>query len=109
MGIHTPFKRVRGFPAKDIEACIRKALDEKLDAEAILRPRMPSACEPEIDSLTVIEIICAIEDILGTRLPPTFAPRGGYDDVESCVTGLLAETRAAWGRALVKEEEHHDR
>ncbi|RWM45557.1 acyl carrier protein [Mesorhizobium sp.] len=108
MDIHTRFRSDRGFPSKDVETCIRDALDEQLGALAVLRPRAPSACEPEIDSLVVVEIICAIEEILGVSLPPTFVPRGGYDDVEACVTDLLVEARAVWG-ALVKEKEHHDR
>jgi acyl carrier protein len=108
MGVHTRFKSTPGFPTKDVEACIRDTLDEQLGVQAVLRPRAPSACEPEIDSLVVVEIILAIEELLGLSLPPTFAPRGGYDNVEACVADLLAETRAAWG-ALVKEEEHHDR
>ncbi len=49
---------------------------------------------PRSNSLVVVEIICAIEEIIGVNLPPTFAPRGGYDDVEACVADLLAETRA---------------
>lgn len=97
-----------GFPEEDIESCIRDVLDQELGAQDALRPRTPSACEPEIDSLVVIEIICAIEEIIGVSLPPTFAPQGGYDDVESCVTDLLVQTRVVWG-TLVKEKEHHDR
>lgn len=108
MGIHTCFNANPAFPEKDVEDCIRDALGQELDAQAVLRPRAPSACEPEIDSLVVVEIICAIEEIIGVSLPPTFAPRGGYDDVEKCVADLLAETRAVWV-ALVREKEHHDR
>ena len=108
MGSYTRIPSNPGFPAKDVEDCIRDALDQELGAQTVLRPRIPSACEPEIDSLVVVEIICAIEEIIGIKLPPTFAPRGGYVDVEACVTDLLAETRAVW-TALVKEEEHYDR
>ena len=108
MGIHTRFTPKPGFPSKDVEARIREALDQQLGDQAVLRPRTRSACEPEINSLVVVEIICTIEEIIGVRLPPTFAPRGGYDDVEACVADLLAQTRAVW-IALVKEEEHHDR
>lgn len=106
MGIQTRFPPNPGFPVQEVEKCIRDALDQELGAQAVLRPRAPSACEPEIDSLVVVEIICAIEEIIGVSLPPTFAPRGGYDDAEACVADLLAETRAVW-IALVKEEEHH--
>lgn len=108
MGIHTRFTASSGFPAKDVEECIRDALDQELGSQAVLRPRTPSACEPEIDSLVVVEITCAIEELIGISLPPAFAPRGGYEDVDACVADLLAETRAVWV-ALVKEKEHHDR
>jgi acyl carrier protein len=66
-----------------------------------------SACEPEIDSLVVVEIICAIEEILGVSLPPTFSPRGGYDDVEACVADLLDVARTVWIE-ITKENEYHD-
>lgn len=108
MGIQTHFPPNPGLPARDIEDCIRDALDQELSAQSVLRPRTPSACEPEIDSLVGVEIICAIEEMIGICLPPTFAPRGGYEDVEACVADLLVETRAVWV-ALVKEEERHDR
>ena len=63
---------------------------------------------PEIDSLVVVEVICVIEEILGVSISPAFTPRGGYDDVETCVTALLAEARAVWVN-YVKEKQHHDR
>lgn len=108
MGIQTRFTPDLSFPSTDVEACIRDALDQQLGAQVVLRPRVPSACEPEIDSLVVVEIICAIEEIIGVSLPPTFAPRGGYENAEVCVADLLAATRTVWD-ALVKEKEHHDR
>lgn len=108
MGIHTRFKPNPNFPAREVETCIRDALSAHVGMQNVLRPRRVSVCEPEIDSLVVVEIICAIEEILGVSLPPTFAPRGGYDDVETCVSDLLDVTRAVWVD-LTKEKEHHDR
>lgn len=107
MGIHSKIMPDPGFPARDIEKCIRDALADQAGAQSALRPRPTSACEPEIDSLVVVEIICAIEEILGVSLPASFAPRGGYEDAEACVADLLAETRAVWAD-LVKEEQHHE-
>ena len=107
MGLHTRFPSSSGFPARDVEDCIRDALDQEFGAQTALRPRTQSSCEPEIDSLVVVEIICAIEGIIGVSLPPTFAPKGGYSDVEACVADLLAETRVVW-IALAREREHHD-
>jgi acyl carrier protein len=108
VSIHTRFRADPSFPARDVETCIRGTLGAQAGAQAALRPRAASACEPEIDSLVVVEIICAIEEILGVSLPPTFVPRGGYDDVEACVTAVLGVARTVW-IDLVKEEEHHGR
>jgi acyl carrier protein len=105
--IHTRFEAEAEFPAQEVEACIRQTLGEQVGTQAVLRPRVASACEPEIDSLVVVEMICAIEVILGVSIPPTFVPRGGYDSVEACVKGLLAETKAMWNE-LVKEKQHND-
>jgi len=94
------------FPARQIERCIRDLLMDQQGSQSILRT--VSACEPEIDSLVVVEVICAIEEIVGVNLPSSFCPRGGYEDVEACVAGLMAETRAAWVKNIVKEEQHHE-
>ncbi len=107
MGVHAKFTADPSFPAREIERCIREALDDQMGAQKSLRPRATSACEPEIDSLVVVEIICAIEEILGARLPSSFVPRGGYDDVETCVSDLMRETRAVWNH-VVKVEQHHE-
>ena len=107
MDIHTSFTTDPSFPARAVEDFIRTALDKQAGTQAVLRPRVPSACEPEIDSLVVVELICAIEEVLGATIPPTFIPRGGYDDLETCVSDLLAESRTVWAN-LVKEKQHHD-
>jgi acyl carrier protein len=95
------------FPELEVETCIRDKLDDQLGTQSLLRPRVASASEPEIDSLVVIEVICAIEEVLGVNLPSSFAPRGGYDDVEACVSDLLAKTQTVWVE-VVKEEQHHE-
>jgi hypothetical protein len=107
LGIHSRFPEPSGFPARNVEACIRDALDAEHDAQRVLRPQAQSACAPEVDSLVVVEVICAIEELLGVTLPTSFAPRGGYDDVEACVADLLEQTRRAWVELRKQEEEHH--
>tara|TARA_R110002012_G_scaffold159011_1_gene320646 strand:+ start:572 stop:895 length:324 start_codon:yes stop_codon:yes gene_type:complete len=107
MGIHTKIKADPSFPIQEVESCIRSALNEQVEQQNILRPRSTSACDPTIDSLVVVELICAIEETLGVALPASFAPRGGYEDVETCVSELVAETRGVWVN-LVKKEQHHE-
>lgn len=94
MDAHHPISLSGAFPAAEIEACIRAALDAEHLNQQVLRPHAASACEPEVDSLVVVEVICAIEEVLGISLPPSFAPRGGYPTIEACVSGLMAEARA---------------
>jgi len=95
------------FPAAEVEACIRAALDAEHAAQQVLRPHAASACEPEVDSLVVVEVICAIEETFGISLPESFAPRGGYADVEACVSALMAETQAVWMESSKEVEAHH--
>ena len=93
------------FPAAVVEACIRDALANEAADQAVLRPGrgtttvapiVPRAWEPEIDSLVAVEVICAIEDLLGIELPATFAPKGGYDSTQACIDDLVSEAKIAW-------------
>jgi acyl carrier protein len=105
------------FPAAEIEACIRDALADQAADQAVLRPGratataaplVPRSWEPEIDSLVVVEVICAIEELLGIEIPPTFSPKGGYNSAEACINDLMSEAKAAWDEST-KEKETHER
>ncbi|HMA73108.1 MAG TPA: hypothetical protein VKP67_16740 [Xanthobacteraceae bacterium] len=107
MAAPSTFPTLGRFPAHDVETCIREALAAEQSTQKVLRSQAGSACEPEVDSLVVVEVICAIEELLGVSLPTSFAPRGGYDDVEACVSDLLSETHAVWVDLTKKAEEQH--
>lgn len=107
LGIQSRYIGAGSFPVADVEACIREALAIEQGNQQVLRPPTASACAPEIDSLVVVELICAIEELLGVTLPATFVPRGGYDEAETCIASLLAETRAVWTELTKQKEEHH--
>jgi hypothetical protein len=109
--------QVTAFPAAEVEACIRDALAHQAADQAVLRPPrlvtpgiVPGAgasWEPEVDSLVAVEIICAVEETLGLKLPATFSPRGGYDTAEACVNDLLSQAKVAWEQST-KENQNHD-
>lgn len=68
------------FPAAEVETCIRDALAHQAADQAVLRPANPRTAagpswEPEIDSLLAVEVICAVEQLLGIKLPATFPRR----------------------------------
>ena len=100
------------FPTAEVEACIRDALADQASDQAVLRPGRattatpvaPRSWEPEIDSLVVVEVICAVEELLGIEIPATFSPKGGYDSTEACVNDLMSEARAAWTEATKEKQ-----
>ena len=100
------------FPAAEVEARIRDALADQAADQALLRPGRGAQSgarpwEPDIDSLVVIEIICAVEELLGVSLPPTFAPKGGYDSADECINDLTSEARSAWAE-ITREKQTND-
>lgn len=104
--------RSAAFPAAEVEACIRDALADQASDQAVLRPDRattatpvaPRSWEPEIDSLVVVEVICAVEELLGIDIPATFSPKGGYDIAEACINDLMSEARAAWTEATKEKQ-----
>jgi hypothetical protein len=91
------------FPRAAVEVRLRGALATQAADQAVLRDRPPaplarSGWEPEIDSIVAVELICAIEEQLGLKLPASFAPKGGYVSAEDCVRDLLAKTEAVWNQ-----------
>ena len=103
------------FPSAEVETCIRDALANQAADQAVLRPGRattatpvaPRSWEPEIDSLVVVEVICAIEEMLGITLPATFAPKGGYLSVDECVNDLMSEAHSTW-KTITREDETHE-
>lgn len=100
------------FPAAEVETCIRDALAHQAADQAVLRPANPRTAagpswEPEIDSLLAVEVICAVEQLLGIKLPATFSPKGGYDSAEACVNDLMSEAKVAWTE-VTKEKQTNE-
>jgi hypothetical protein len=46
----------------------------------------------------VVELICAVEEQLGLKLPASFAPWGGYNNAEECIRDLLTKAEAVWNQ-----------
>jgi acyl carrier protein len=102
------------FPTAEVETCIRDALADQAADQVVLRPDRgttttpvaPRSWEPEIDSLVVVEVICAVEELLGVEISPTFSPKGGYDSTEACVSDLMSEAKATWDKITMEKETH---
>lgn len=80
------------FPEAVIEAAIR----DEIALAARDRPPTNSGWRPEVDSQVVIRVVLRVEAEIGIELPEDAMPPGGFDDVEACVQGILAQSRRLW-------------
>ena len=89
------------FPETIVEAAIRDEI------EAAVRDRPPTGAgwRPEVDSQVVIRVVLRVEAEIGVELPEDVMPPGGFDDVEECVRGILAQSRRLWAENAEQERE----
>jgi acyl carrier protein len=80
------------FPAQTLENAIR----DEIAAAASDRPTPRGAWEPEVDSLTMVRVVCRVEEELAIKLPDDVMPRGGFDNVDHCVAVVMAASRELW-------------
>jgi hypothetical protein len=93
------------FPAADVEACLTEELLEAVRVEASLRglpiPTSPAAAAArvvEMDSLVVVDLLCAVEPVLGFKLPQGVVRAGGYHSVNQAVAHLMPRIEREWSR-----------
>jgi hypothetical protein len=91
------------FPAAAVEACLRAELIEAVKIDASIRgiplpssPAQVARAAIEIDSVVVVEILCAIDPIVGIELPDSVVRTGGYASVESALDHLLPRIERVW-------------
>ena len=97
---------VSTFPAEKVERCIRDELAQAAKDRTVLhrqsepgetttRNRAPSV-QLEIDSLTVVEVLCAIEEVTEFEIPDEVVRAGGYDTVDQVVADLMPKVEQRW-------------
>lgn len=98
-----PAVRRAPFPAAAVEAKLRTELIEAVKIDASIRgislppsPGQIARAALEIDSVVVVEILCAIDPIVGFELPDSVVRAGGYTSVESAVGQLLPPIERLW-------------
>lgn len=89
------------FPAQTLENAIREEITTAVND----RPTPRGAWEPEIDSLTMVRVVCRVEEELAIELPDDVMPPGGFENVTHCVAVVMAASRELWkANQPVKEE-----
>ena len=100
-----PISKSAVFPATSVRACLLKELIEVLKSDGAIKgialPANPVdiAKTPfPIDSLVVVSILCAVEQIVGFELPEQVVRSGGYSSVEHALGHLLPKIEEHWNK-----------
>jgi hypothetical protein len=93
------------FPAAEVEACLRDELIDAIKMEALARgvslPSAPAQIAKtivQVDSLVVVTILIAVEQIVEFELPETVVRAGGYLSVEKAIEQLLPRIEQEWNK-----------
>ncbi|MGO8869003.1 MAG: hypothetical protein ACLQME_21150 [Alphaproteobacteria bacterium] len=91
------------YPANVIADYLRNELTEAVRAEANRKGReLPETIDKvllaviEIDSLTVVEILCVLDDILPFEVGESVVRAGGYSSINEAVKHLVKNIEQEW-------------
>jgi acyl carrier protein len=100
MPLQAPLKHLAypsTFPMEKVRETLRKELEEAEEESANLH----DSWEPVLDSLRLVSVITALQDIFDFALPPEKVIRkGGYKSVDQGVDDMAANLGRLW-------EAHH--
>lgn len=90
------------FPVQVISEALLAELTLLAEGEANIQgiplPTEPAALRTtyiRLDSLTVVAITCALDDILGFE-PKDIVKSGGYESIDAAMTHLMPRIEKAW-------------
>lgn len=96
-------KTAAAFPAAKVESALRNELAEAARTETVLHgapgPRDAVArgsVSTRLDSLVVVEILCAVEPILGFELSDSIVRAGGYRSADEAVAHIMLRLERVW-------------
>jgi hypothetical protein len=93
------------FPKGDVVAALTAELIDVARSEAQVRgialppdaPKVIKAAVP-LDSLSVVDTLCALEPVVGFELRDQIVRTGGYDSIEAALDHLVPRIERAWIR-----------
>lgn len=103
--IAPPAPATKTFPASKVEAGLRAELHNTIKQSAKFKgisiPSDPKQLETipyQIDSLVCVDILCAIEPIVGFELPEKVVRTGGYGSIDSAIKHLMPRIQKEWNK-----------
>ncbi|GAW39759.1 hypothetical protein SH203_00137 [Brevundimonas sp. SH203] len=93
---------VKTFPLQMVSDALLAELTVLAEGEAQIQglslPSQPAALRTmhiRLDSLTVVAITCALDDILGFE-PKDIVRAGGYESIDAAMNHMMPRIEAAW-------------
>lgn len=94
--------KIVAYPVAAVHACLLSELTLLAEAEGNMQgvalPTPPASLvtmKIRLDSLTVVDLTCALEPILGYE-PKDIVRTGGYDSIQAALDHMLPRIEAAW-------------
>jgi hypothetical protein len=101
--ISKPAVVIPPFPKSTVEASLRKELLQAASSIAGLHGvAMPagaaqqSSMSIQLDSLAVVDLLCAVEPVIGFEIKEHVVKAGGYDSVDEAVKELMPRLEKEW-------------
>lgn len=98
-----PARTIPAFPKTDVSKALRDELIQAVQAEAKRKgqaiPSKPDkliGASIEIDSLTVVEILCVLDDHLPFPANERFVRAGGYGSIRESVEHVVGRVEQEW-------------
>lgn len=86
------------FPRTDVESLLRNGLDEVVSTQAMMAGDDGKAGSQDIDSLSAVELLCQIDEIVGFEVKQSVVKAGGYRSVQAALDHMLPGIERAWSK-----------
>ncbi len=93
------------FPAADVEERLRSLMAEAVEDDAKFSGEVIPTSLPELykwpvqlDSLTVVGMLCELDGVLGFQLKDNTVRSGGYHSINDAIDHLLPKIEKLWAR-----------
>lgn len=94
---------VKVFPLAAVQSCLLAELTLLAETEAQIRgieaPKAPAAILKmaiPLDSLSVVDVLCAVEPVIGFELKDSLVRTGGYASIEAAMDHLIPRLETVW-------------
>ncbi|WP_370399007.1 hypothetical protein [Sulfitobacter sp. JB4-11] len=91
------------FPTQELESVLRSELMAAAEVEADIngislpsQPGVAAVAPVPMDSLVVVELLCAVEPILGFAPKDATVRTGGYNSVQEALDHLMPRLEQQW-------------